>query len=242
MQQVERVGAVVDKVDAVGREDEAEEATGARGEGRRQGVVDELEVNLLAAWADFDELAVISVGHDDVAVGRNDGTERGVEEAVGRDVRAGERGRRAGEGVNNGKDAVVERVCDKEGAAFESEASGADDQGRGVAAAANPGGDQDLLDDLRVRGHRVVGARLVRQDGVRDQEGDADDGAMVDNRVVAAGNVVVEDVGDEEERGLAEILDGGIPRAVDQAVRDRGGGVHVAEGVQDDDAAAAHGR
>src|SRR5579862_7185938 len=109
MQQVERVGGVVDVVDRVlaGLDGQAEQ--GARA-GRRPGAVQLPDGDLSPERGDFDQVPVAAVDGQDVTAGGDDQAELAVQVVAPGDREAGPGAGRPEQGIGDGGDPVVQRV------------------------------------------------------------------------------------------------------------------------------------
>ena len=85
MEQLQRVIAVVNKVDATATwsDSETEETTSARRATRGNRLIQEFVVDLRAARRYLDDSAVIPVDDQDIAIGCNGQSQRVINEAIG---------------------------------------------------------------------------------------------------------------------------------------------------------------
>src|SRR5580658_354930 len=207
LEELERVGPVVDEVEARATwlNLEAEEVSRA---GRRPGAVDRRPLRLGAGERRLDELPGRAIRADQVTTGCDSQTERSLEELAG-----GDRGPRTGTGrgeqaVRDGRDAVVERVGDVDGPVRpERHPRRPDDEGTRVGPLREPRPDHDLL--------RHVGRPLG------EIEHEAHHVALVDDGTVGR-NGAVQDVRDEEDpEPGTPVVRGQVPRPVDVRATER---------------------
>lgn len=110
VQQIKRIRSVIHKIDSVGSYKETKECACSRR--WSSCVVDELDRHLFAGiWINLHQIAVISVGGDEVMIRSKRKAERIIERSTFRDCRTTSSRQYSEERIGNGRDPIVQAVC-----------------------------------------------------------------------------------------------------------------------------------